>query len=121
MVRLSEIGYFKSVNFIFLVIGHTKNVADCLFNSPKQEYQKKNIFPFHELVMMLAMSDSVSVHPTNTDDFLDYDTLLDGLYRKLLGHMKQNHIFSCQGNDVLHICKSNLAEHKDKYCIQQWK
>ena len=67
--------------------------------------------------MKLAMSHSVSVHLTNADDFLDYDKLLDGLYWKLLGHVKQNHIFSCQGNDVLHLLKSNLAEHVE-YCIK---
>jgi len=30
---LMAMWYFKSVQFIFLVVGHTKNAADCLFNS----------------------------------------------------------------------------------------
>ena len=30
---------FKLVNFIFLIVGHTKNAADCLFNSLKTNYQ----------------------------------------------------------------------------------
>ncbi len=30
---LKAMGYFRQVNFIFLVVGHTKNAADLLFNS----------------------------------------------------------------------------------------
>ena len=33
---LIELGYFKKVNFIFLVVGHTKNAADRLFKSDHQ-------------------------------------------------------------------------------------
>ncbi len=29
---LIAIGYFKEIHFVFLVVGHTKNVADRLFN-----------------------------------------------------------------------------------------
>ncbi len=29
---LVELGYFMTVNFIFLVVGHTKNSADMIFN-----------------------------------------------------------------------------------------
>jgi len=29
--------YFKEVNFTFLIVGHTKNAADRLFNSLKTE------------------------------------------------------------------------------------
>jgi hypothetical protein len=34
---LMAMGYFKEIHFIFLVVGHTQNVADCLFNLLKQE------------------------------------------------------------------------------------
>jgi hypothetical protein len=37
---LTAMGYFKEIHFIFLVVGHTKNVADRLFNSLKQDHQK---------------------------------------------------------------------------------
>ena len=36
---LNEMNYFKEVNFIFLVVGHTKNAADRLFHCLKQEYR----------------------------------------------------------------------------------
>ena len=38
---LVEMGYFKQVNFIFLLVGHTKNAADRLFNILKYSYRKK--------------------------------------------------------------------------------
>ena len=38
---LKGMGYFTRVNFIFLIVGHTKNAADRLFNSLKFEYRKK--------------------------------------------------------------------------------
>jgi hypothetical protein len=37
---LMAMGYFKEVNFIFLVVGHTKNAADRLLNSLKNKYRK---------------------------------------------------------------------------------
>ncbi len=96
---LMAMGYFKSVQFIFLVIGHTKNAADRLFNSLKQEYRKQNLFTFDQFVRTLDQSASVTVHRTLANDFLDYDSLLDGIYRKLAGNIKQNHIFSCIDDD----------------------
>lgn len=31
-------GYFAHIQFVFLVIGHTKNPANCFFNLVKQDY-----------------------------------------------------------------------------------
>jgi hypothetical protein len=36
---LNAMNYFTEVNFLFLVVGHTKNSADRLFNCLKQEYR----------------------------------------------------------------------------------
>ncbi len=36
---LKEMGYFMRVNFVFLIVGHTKNACDCLFNSLKHHLQ----------------------------------------------------------------------------------
>ena len=36
---MMAMNYFKEVNFLFLVVGHTKNSADRLFNCLKQEYR----------------------------------------------------------------------------------
>jgi len=53
MVYLVECGYFKNVWFIFLVVGHTKNAADRLFNLLKKFYRKKNIYTMSQLVSEL--------------------------------------------------------------------
>ena len=45
MVFLVECGYFKDVWFVFLIVGHTKNAADRLFNLLKQMYRKKTSTP----------------------------------------------------------------------------
>jgi len=112
---IMAMGYFKSVQFIFLVVGHTKNAADRLFNSLKHEYRKQNLFTFDQLARTLDQSASVTVHRTVANDFLDYDSLLDGIYRKLAGNIKQNHIFSCIDDDgtEMTIRESNLVEHRE--------
>jgi hypothetical protein len=43
---LVEAGYFKTVNFNFLVVGHTKNACDRRFNNVKRIYNKSDIFSF---------------------------------------------------------------------------
>jgi hypothetical protein len=120
-VWLMAMGYFKSVQFIFLVVGHTKNAADRLFNSLKLEYRKENLFTFHELARMLDQSASVTVHRTVANDFFDYDKLLDGMYQKLAENIKQNHIFSCDDDGLeMMIRKSNLVE-RQEYILRIWK
>ena len=114
-VWLKAAGYFKIVNFIFLVVGHTKNAADRLFNSLKHEYRLQNIFTMEALVDKLHASESVTVVPTEPDDFFDYDSLLNDMYRDLSGQVKVNPIFSCSGDDplamALQMRRSNLPEH----------
>ncbi len=43
------------------------------------------------------------VVPTISEDFLDYDALMNNAYWDLAGMVKQNHIFSCHhdGNDTI--------------------
>jgi hypothetical protein len=121
---IAELGYFKSVNFIFLVVGHTKNAADHLFNVLKKEYRRNNIFTFDDLFSKLDTSESVTVHQPIGNDFLDYEKLLDGIDKKLTGHIKKNHIFYCEYDDVMKLRQSYLLEHEE-YCLQlrkkNWK
>ena len=80
---LMMMNYFKEVNFIFLIVGHTKNAADCLFNSLKTEYCLQNLFTFQDLLKALNRSLMVAVHPASPDFFLDYNKLMNCLYRPL--------------------------------------
>jgi hypothetical protein len=70
---------------IFLVVGHTKNASDRLFNLLKQDYWKQNLCTFDKLVRTLDKSSSLTIHPTLSKDFLNHSKLLDGLYRPLWG------------------------------------
>jgi hypothetical protein len=61
---IKEMCYFKRVSFVFLIVGHTKNACDRLFNSLKHEYRKKNIFTMDELIVALGVSAKITVVPT---------------------------------------------------------
>ena len=79
---LAQLGHFHEVNFIFLVVGHTKNAADRLFNSLKVMYRKKNLYTFDQLVDALRTSRTITVHPTMSKAFLlDYGKLFDFFYK----------------------------------------
>ena len=56
----------------------------------------------------------VTIHPASPEDFLDYDKLMNYLYRPLTGIVKKNHIFSCMEYGVqMRLRESNLEEHND--------
>jgi hypothetical protein len=113
--------YFKEVNFIFLVVGHTKNAADCLFNSLKDEYRRQNLFTFQDLVETLNKSLMVTVHPASSEDFLDYNKLMSSLIWTLAGNIKKNHIFSCNNDgSQMMLWQSNLPEHQE-FVLYLWK
>ena len=92
---LVEMGFFARVNFIFLVVGHTKNSADRLFNALKEVYRGSNIGTMEKLYPILNSSKKVTVVPAQSQDFFDYDAFFDLFYRELTGLVKKNHIFSC--------------------------
>ena len=119
------IGVFQVGQLHFSCGWPHKNSADRLFNSMKKEYRKHNIFTFEDLVSKLGESDTVTIHQPNANDFLDYDKLLDGPYRKLAGHIKMNHIFTCdEMGDVMKLRQSNLLEHEETLlCLRKtnWK
>ena len=98
---LYETKYFSKITFNFLVVGHTKNAADRLFNSLKDQYHKENIFTMDQLDKILSKSDRVTVLQTKESDFFDYATFLDLHYSTLAGKIKNNHIFHCgEGSTV---------------------
>jgi len=92
---LYEMKYFSKITFNFLVVGHTKNAADRLFNSLKDHYHKENIFTMSQLATILNKSDRVTVELTEEGDFFDYGKFLDQFYSTLSSKIKKNHIFHC--------------------------
>ncbi len=47
---LVEMGYFKAVDFVFLVVEHTKNSADMLFNVLKKSIGRKVLIPWKNIL-----------------------------------------------------------------------
>jgi hypothetical protein len=78
---LKEMRYFKRVSFVFLIVGHTKNACDRLFNYLKHEYRKKNIFTMDKLIVALDVSAKITLDPTVASNFLDYDGTFKALYQ----------------------------------------
>jgi hypothetical protein len=68
---LIECGYFKTVEFAFLGVRHTKNACDRLFTSLKSIYRIKNIWHYHQLLDVLDHSHAVTIQPTTSSDFFD--------------------------------------------------
>jgi hypothetical protein len=110
---LAQLGHFHQVNFIFLIVGHTKNATDRLFNSLKQDYHNQNVYTFDQLMEALSVSHTITVHPTMAEDFLDYRKLFDFFYRKLADQIQQNHIFSSGQGDKIRVQQSALPQHQE--------
>jgi len=92
---LVEAGYFKAVNMIFLIVGHTKNCADRLFNALKQLFRKSNVQTMEMLFEVLSQSENVEVLPVVDGDFEEWDEHLNQFYKPFPpGTVKSNHIFT---------------------------
>jgi len=76
MLSSQKLGYFKRLNFIFLIVGHTKNACYCLFNSLKMEYRQYNILTMECLLCKLDKLEFVIIIPTSKEDCFDSNTLL---------------------------------------------
>jgi hypothetical protein len=129
---LVELGYFKRVNMIFLVVGHTKNVCDQRFNNLKQEYHRSQVFTLSQAVEVLDECQFVTVWPVDVNnDWKDYESFLLQPYQKLSKSklkITSNHIFcaetiqnSVDGNENnrssmrFYTRMSNMDEHQAVY------
>jgi hypothetical protein len=98
---LVEMGYFHCVlNFIFLVVGHTKNAADRRFNNLKMLYRKSNVCTFNQLMEVCGKSPHVTVVQVVDGDFKDYDNFLGLFYGKRIAAVTKPHIFSCKRSET---------------------
>jgi hypothetical protein len=69
---LVEAGYFTTVNFNFLVVGHTKNACDRRFNNVKRIYNKSNVYSFDMCVDICNKSEHCTILPVLNGEFCDY-------------------------------------------------
>jgi hypothetical protein len=78
---LVELSYFKWVNFMFLVIGHTKNICNQMFNRLKCRYHQENVYSYHGDLLQLLRLDHITVLPAVEDgNFKDYRKFLSKFY-----------------------------------------
>jgi hypothetical protein len=90
---LVEKRYFEEVHFVFLVVGHTKNVADRLFNILKKLYRAQNIFTSG--MMLKSMSHEHTI-PQEVDwqVFKNWDKYLNRIYKAKMSSVKKWQMFS---------------------------
>ena len=93
LVFLVEMKYFKKVQLLFLIVGHTKNACDHLFNALKNLYRQENIYTFPQLLTRLDKSDKMTVTESVEADFLYWDSLLALFCSSYAKKVRQNHIF----------------------------
>ena len=79
---LVELNYFTTVNFVFYVVGHTKNPADRLFNLAKSNIRQQNVYTMELFLKYMNDSEYVKAIECFESDFLDWNTYLDNLYVK---------------------------------------
>jgi hypothetical protein len=89
---LVEKGFFQEVRFIFLVVGHTKNVADRLFNILKRLYRRKNIFTMG--MMSEAMKHELTIpYVVDWRVFKHWDKYLNRIYKTKMSSVKKWQLF----------------------------
>jgi hypothetical protein len=120
-----ELRYYRRVNIIFLVAGHTKNAADRLFNLLKQQYRKCQVYTMSQLQETLDENTYVECIKVGVDDFLDYGKFEDTLYKSapLMGHTKKYQLFysTDQEPGVLIGKESNMATEAHKMDLRKGK
>jgi hypothetical protein len=90
-----ELRYYRRVNIIFLVAGHTKNAADRLFNLLKVQYRKRQVFSMEQLQQTLDENEYVNCIKVDEDEFYDFGKFEDSIYKQtpLTGHTKKYQLF----------------------------
>ena len=96
---LVEKGWFKSVNLIYLVKGHTKNHCDRFFNLLKNNWRKRNCFCFNDAMDLMSNEEKYELKRAK-NLFFDYDLLFDSFYKRPeSGTVSSNHIFTFSKRD----------------------
>jgi hypothetical protein len=86
-----ELHYYRHINLIFLVLGHTKNAADCLFNLLKKTFRKSQVFTMEQLQKVLDSNEYVECKKVGKEDFRNYGKFKDTVYKHtpLTGNTKK--------------------------------
>ena len=114
---LVEADYFEKVNFVFYIVGHTKNACDRWFNTLKKNYCRRNIYSFNQLIDSMKTNININdVTITKEDDFKDWDAFLNSVYKRLVsGTTHKTHIFSSEQEN-----KTTLLLRDDNLPASKW-
>ena len=94
LLYLVEKKVYKTVEAVFLVAGHTKNVCDRLFKQLKRGFHYKNVYTMNQLIRVCNISDSITPIHCSSNNFFDWDLYLDRIYKRpAAGTVNKNHIF----------------------------
>ena len=89
-----ETKVYETVEIIFLVCGHTKNICDRKFKELKRDFHHKNIYTMSQLINALNISSQVTALLCSSTDFFNWDTFFDKVYKRpAAGTVSKNHIF----------------------------
>ena len=95
LLYLVEARIYKTVEAVFLVCGHTKNICDRLFKQLKRDFHHKNVYTMGQLMNVCNISDTVTPVLCTSKDFFNWYKHLDRLYRRpISGTVQLNHIFT---------------------------
>jgi len=112
---LVEAGYFLSVNFIFYIVGHTKNICDRWFNTLKKNYRRQNIYTFDQLCQSWEnANERITLHRVDKEFFKKFYEFENLFYKRITtGHCEPNHIFSVKSNNPtkMIIKRNNIETH----------
>ena len=86
---LVDMGIYKKVQVVFLVAGHTKNICDRRFKDMKKECHNKDIISLSHLIDLMR-GPFVTPIKVTSDDFKDWDKMLDANYKNWLATLPQS-------------------------------
>ena len=113
---LVEMDYFEEVEFMFLIVGHTKNPADRLFNLLKQRYRSMNLFTMEDLIECVNGNESVTALQSEGDDFKDFMDYQKEFYKPFATNtILKYHIFRSHKDDkgVIRYYESDLERQEE--------
>jgi hypothetical protein len=94
VVYLVEMGYFEEVQFMFLIVGHTKNPADRLFNLLKLLYRSLNLFTMKQLIATVNTNEFVTAVQAEEEVFKDFMEYQQRFYKAFESNtIKIYHVF----------------------------
>jgi hypothetical protein len=122
VVWLVEMGYFDEVEFMFLIVGHTKNPADRLFNLLKEKYRSMNLFTMGDLITTVNENESVTALQAEEEDHKNFMAYQKEFYKPFATNtIKKYHIFSSHKDHkgVIRYYESDLDRQEEKTLLTE--